>query len=145
MDSQILDSHKSTKDQHVWTGESSGYQDTVGGTPEIFLTEDEVATRLKKDVVSIEHLRIEKKLLSILVNQQYFYPDWQFEQDDILPGISRVLAELTHNEHPDVSKWIFMTTGDIRLNGKTPIECLRLGQIEPVVKAASCYGMQIAA
>jgi hypothetical protein len=33
-----------------------------------------------------------------------------------------------------------MKTGDLRLNDRTPLECLAIGDIDAVVNAAACYG-----
>jgi hypothetical protein len=40
---------------------------------------------------------------------------------------------------------LFLLTGDIRLEGATPLEKLQKGEIEPVVLAAKCYGSHSAA
>jgi hypothetical protein len=40
---------------------------------------------------------------------------------------------------------MFFKTGDIRLDGATPLERLKAKEIERVVWVASCYGKQIAA
>jgi len=43
------------------------------------------------------------------------------------------------------TQMLFLLTGDIRLEGATPLEKLQKGEIEPVVLAAKCYGSHSAA
>ena len=66
-----------------------------------------------------------------------------FSDEGILPGWESVLAALT-----EISPWgklQFMLSGDLRLEGKTPLECLQIGETEKVVAAAKAYGQQVAA
>jgi hypothetical protein len=39
---------------------------------------------------------------------------------------------------------MFFKTGDLRLDGKTPLECLQVGEIDNVILAAQCYGKHTA-
>jgi hypothetical protein len=86
----------------------------------------------------------EKGLITLFGYGQYFFPDWQFQDRRLLPGLAQVIAELQHNDLDAVGQIIFMTTGDIRLSGRKPLDCLRKGGIDAVLHAATCYGQQIA-
>jgi hypothetical protein len=94
---------------------------------------------------AVEARRQTGKLLAYAIEgPRYRYPRWQFDaqEDHVLPGLDRVLAALA-----DLSPWSkgrFMTTGDIRLNGETPLDCLKAGEVEAVVRAAQAYGEQYA-
>jgi hypothetical protein len=86
----------------------------------------------------------EKGIITLFGHGQYFFPDWQFQDRGLLPGLAQVIAELQHNDLDAVGQIIFMTTGDIRLSGRKPLDCLRKGGIDAVLHAAACYGQQIA-
>jgi hypothetical protein len=55
-----------------------------------------------------------------------------------LTGLDRVLAALA--KFDAWTQLMFMKTGDLRLNDRTPLECLVAGDIDAVVNAAACYG-----
>jgi len=71
-------------------------------------------------------------------HRSYIYPLWQIHKGKILPGLPQVLAELSGIS--DWGKAIFLTTGDLRLNNATPIDCLRQGKVKEVIAAAQLYG-----
>ncbi len=73
----------------------------------------------------------------------YLYPKWQFGKGKLIPGLDRVLAAL--EEWGPWTKFMFLQTGDIRLEENTPLESLKAGKIEQVVNAAQCYGKHGAA
>ena len=103
------------------------------------LTEEDVATLLKISNQEIARLRSECKILAISQDKQiYLYPHWQFKDGDILIGFDRVLAALANFD--PLMQLMFLKTGDLRLNGNTPLECLISGDIDAVVNAATCYG-----
>ena len=93
---------------------------------------------------AVDKRRNHNKLLGLSLGKRgYRYPAWQFDNEDVLPGWESVLAALT-----EISSWgklQFMLSGDIRLENKTPLECLQAGEIAKVVTAAKAYGQQIAA
>jgi hypothetical protein len=123
-----------------------GYKDKLNllfedGFP---LKASNVAELLHCDIQEVENLRIKDQLLGVMVGQQeYFYPRFQLEGSKILKGLEEVLKMLK-----DYSSWtqlMFLKTGDIRLDGKTPLEVLQKGDIEKVVATAKCYGVHGAA
>jgi hypothetical protein len=103
-----------------------------------------VAKQLHCDIQEVEQLRIKNQLLGVSVGQQeYLYPRFQFEGSKVLQGLKDVLETLK-----GFSSWtqlMFLKTGDIRLDGKTPLEVLQEGDIHKVVAAAKCYGAHSAA
>lgn len=108
------------------------------------LTSEGVASLLHLSRQAIDKRRKKGQLLAVSLGRRgYLYPIWQFREDKVLPGIERVLAELETSD--PWSQLMFLKTGDIRLDGATPLECLQAGEIDRVVWAASCYGKAIAA
>lgn len=103
-----------------------------------------VAKQLHCDIQEVEQLRIKNQLLGVSVGQkEYLYPCFQFEGSKALQGLKDVLETLK-----GFSSWtqlMFLKTGDIRLDGKTPLEVLQEGDIHKVVAAAKCYGAHSAA
>src|SRR2546421_1347976 len=84
------------------------------------------------------------KLLAIADGQtRYAYPVWQVRDGETLPGLEAVLGELTNMSALD--KAHFMTSPDARLEGQTPLDVLRSGDIARVRAAAHAYGTQGAA
>ena len=108
------------------------------------LNSQEVADLLGMTRQAVDKRRNSNKLLGLSLGKRgYRYPAWQFSSGGILPGWELVLAALA-----EISSWgklQFMLSGDIRLEGKTPLECLQIGKIEKVVAAAKAYGQQVAA
>ena len=108
------------------------------------LNSQEVADLLGMTRQAVDKRRNSNKLLGLSLGKRgYRYPAWQVERGGILPGWELVLAALA-----EISSWgklQFMLSGDIRLEGKTPLECLQIGEIEKVVAAAKAYGQQVAA
>lgn len=92
---------------------------------------------------AVDKRRDRNKLLGLsLAKRGYLYPAWQFENGNVLPGFELVLEALA-----EISPWgklEFMLTGDLKLEGKTPLECLKAGQIDKVIEAAKTYGQQVA-
>lgn len=110
-----------------------------GGT----LSIREACYKLNCEPQYLAQMRENGHLIGIEVDDQYVYPAWQFVDGKILPGLDQVLSELKQDGIWTVM--IFMLTGDLRLDGKTPLEMLRQGEIEQVIWAASCYGEHSAA
>lgn len=105
------------------------------------LTSSEVAAVLGISRQAVDNRRKNKSLLGLsLGSRGYRYPAWQFSNGSVLRGWSEVLSNMEHLD--DWSKLIFMLTGDIRLDNKIPLECLRNAQINEVVLAARAYGLQ---
>ena len=105
------------------------------------LTSSEVAAILGISRQAVDNRRKNNNLLGLsLGNRGYRYPAWQFSNGSVLTGWSEVLSNMEHLD--DWSKLIFMLTGDIRLDNKTPLECLKNAQISEVILAARAYGLQ---
>jgi hypothetical protein len=72
------------------------------------------------------------------IGDGYVYPAFQIGRNGLLRGIREVLDAFTVDD-----PWMrvnFMLTGDARLGGRRPINLLRAGKIDDVVKAALAYG-----
>lgn len=108
------------------------------------LNSQEVADLLGMTRQAVDKRRNNNKLLGLSLGKRgYRYPAWQFSSGGILPGWELVLAALI-----EISPWgklQFMLSGDVRLEGKTPLECLQIGETEKVVAVAKAYGQQVAA
>jgi len=100
---------------------------------------EEVAKILRMTRQGVDKRRRQGQLLGLSVGRRgYRYPAWQFQSGEVLQGLPDVLAAFT-----DLDAWtiaVFLTTGDVRLSGKTPLEVLQLGQVDAVVQAAAAYG-----
>jgi len=93
--------------------------------------------------LELETMGRNHQILGVSVNGELVYPAWQFVEGRILSGLDKVLTALQND-----GAWtqvIFLLTGDIRLDGATPLEKLKEGAIEQVVRAAKCYGIHGAA
>ncbi|MDJ0729851.1 MAG: hypothetical protein QNJ33_07645 [Crocosphaera sp.] len=110
-----------------------------GGT----LSSNDVCQKLNCSPQDLDQMRDNNHILGIEIDDEYVYPAWQFVDGKIISGFDKVLYELKRDGVWTVM--IFMLTGDVRLDGKTPLEMLRQGEIDQVVWAASCYGEHSAA
>jgi hypothetical protein len=103
------------------------------------LKSEEVAQLLGISRQAVDKRRSKGQLLAVSLGKRgYFYPLWQFQAGEILPGLNLVLSALTNFDA--WTQLMFMKTGDIRLNDRTPLECLIAGDVDGVVAAARCYG-----
>lgn len=108
------------------------------------LTSEEVAALLRMTRQAVDKRRLKGQLLGVSLGKRgYLYPCWQFQSGQVLPGLERVLAALKDND--PWTKLMFMKTGDVRLDGATPLERLQAGDIEAVEQAAESYGTHRAA
>lgn len=100
---------------------------------------NEAASLLGVTRQSVDNRRRANQLIGLSLGRRgYVYPLWQFTQDGTLTGLTDVLAALQR-----FSPWMqaqFMTTGDARLGGVTPIHALQGGRIQDVLKAAEAFG-----
>lgn len=110
-----------------------------GGT----LSSREACETLNCSYKDLVEMRKNGHIIGIEVDGKYVYPAWQFVDGEILSGLGKVLSELENDGIWTIM--IFMLTGDRRLDGKTPLEMLRQGEVDQVVWAASCYGKHSAA
>lgn len=102
-------------------------------------TAAEVATLLNISIEQVETRRKAGSLLAVLLGgRDHFYPSWQFRDGRLIPGLEEALEDL-RNHDPWAKLWFFLS-GDFRLEGATPLEELRRGNVEKVRAAASAYG-----
>lgn len=67
----------------------------------------------------------------------WVYPVWQFQDGQVLPGLGRVLRILGEG---DVSAWTiagWLRSPEVELGGRTPLACLRVGDVDLVLTVAS--------
>jgi hypothetical protein len=80
----------------------------------------------------VEHLRQTGRLLAVPCNHGFAYPSWQFEGRGMLSGFPTVLGTLRDRE-PSSQLAFFITPHD-GLAGRTPLEALRSGDLEAVLR-----------
>ena len=88
---------------------------------------------------AVDKRRKANKLIGLAIGRHcYVYPAWQFSRTGTLPGLKDVLHAL--RRHDAWSQVIFMLSPNDRLDGATPLDVLRRGQVEEVERAASLSG-----
>jgi biotin operon repressor len=114
--------------------------DAEGGT----LSAAEIAKALGVTRQAIDKRRKAGQLLALEVGKRgYLYPAWQLAEPGLLPGLAQVLSSL-----PADSPWAtarFFLSGNDRLRGRRPLDVLRKGDVDVVVRAAAAFGEQGAA
>jgi hypothetical protein len=106
------------------------------------LTVAEVAKRLGISRQAVDKRRRARKLLALETSRGFLYPAWQFGDEGVLHGLDRVLAALEAAPWTQAS---WFPSGDSRLGDARPLEALRRGQLQQVLRAAAAYGEQGAA
>jgi len=106
------------------------------------LTVAEVAKRLGISKQGVDKRRRGHKLLALETSRGFLYPAWQFTDDGVLPGIEHVLAALEAAPWTQAS-WFL--SGETRLADARPLDALRRGELQQVLRAAVGYGEQGAA
>jgi hypothetical protein len=105
------------------------------------LSSGKVAELLKLSRQAVDKRRAANQLLALTQGRRgYSYPSFQFEDGTTLDGLEEVLRNLSA-----LDPWMqlrFFTSSHERLGNKTPIEALRSGRANDVVRAASAYGEQ---
>jgi hypothetical protein len=87
----------------------------------------------------VEEYRKNYQILGISSdNSKYLYPRFQFKDHQVLSGLALVLQALKHFD-PSI-QLMFLKTGDMRLDGETPLSYLQVGRIDEVLRAAESYG-----
>lgn len=108
----------------------------AGGT----LQAGEVATLLRVSRQAVGKRRKAGTLLGLLVGRRGFeYPACQFVDGAVVDGLAEVLSAFAE----DVDPWMrlaFLVTGNHALGGEQPLDMLRRGEVEAVVRAARIYG-----
>lgn len=105
------------------------------------LTSEEVAELLGVSRQAVDKRRSANQLFALTQGRRgYQYPGFQFEDGKALPGLDKVLANLE-----SLDPWMqlrFFTSPSERLSHHSPLELLRKGRVDEVVKTASGYGEQ---
>lgn len=105
------------------------------------ISSGKVAELLDLSRQAVDKRRAANQLLALTQGRRgYSYPSFQFEDGKTLDGLEEVLKTLRA-----VDPWMqlrFFTSPHERLGNKTPIEALRSGGVNDVVRAASGYGEQ---
>jgi hypothetical protein len=109
------------------------------------LVADAVARKLDISVEQVDERRQKHELIAAPSQEYgYLYPAFQFQPDgSVLKYLDKLLYSLR-----DFDPWmqlVFLQTGDIRLDGATPLEMLQQGEISQVLFAAHNYGTMQAA
>ena len=90
---------------------------------------------------AVDKRRSQNQLIGLTQGKRgYAYPAFQFEDGKTLDGLKEVLDALSG--HDPWMQSIFFDNGNDRLTGKTPLDALRQGKTEAVVRAAEAYGEQ---
>ncbi len=93
---------------------------------------------------AVDKRRSQNQLIGLIQGKRgYAYPAFQFEDGRTLDGLKEVLDALSG--HDPWMQSIFFANGNDRLNHRTPLDALRQGETEAVVRAAEAYGEQGAA
>jgi hypothetical protein len=103
------------------------------------LTISVFAKKLSRSEEEVEQLRQNGQLIGIPTEEYgYLYPAFHFQEDgSILIGLDKLLKSL---DCFDV--WMqlqFLQTGDLLLDGETPLDVLKQGRLEQVLFAAANY------
>ena len=105
------------------------------------LSSEKVSELLNLSRQAVDKRRTANQLLALTQGRRgYSYPSFQFEDGKTLDGLDEVLRNLSA-----LDPWMqlrFFTSPHERLGNKTPIEALRSGRIDDVMRIASGYGEQ---
>jgi hypothetical protein len=103
----------------------------------------QVAELLGVSRQAVGQRRTAGKLLGIPGPGGYRYPLWQFTGAEVLPGLAKVLAALAGHDPWTVLR--FFLNGNLALpESQRPLDALRLGQLDAVLRAARLYDEQAA-
>ena len=106
-----------------------------GGT----LSAEQVAAHLGLSRQAVDKRRRAGRLIGLGVGRHgYAYPAWQLAPNGVLPGLADALSALS--VHDPWMRAAFFLSGDPRLDGATPLDALRRGNVDAVRRAASAYG-----
>jgi hypothetical protein len=112
-----------------------------------FHSSDKVAHKLSVAVEDVDKMREQQRLVAVLEDGEYLYPDWQFQEgteDGIVPRLQELLKVLEQEHNGSLGQIAFITQANYRLHGRTPLDCWLKGGVDEVLWAARCYGQQIA-
>ncbi len=105
---------------------------------------EEAAAFLSISRQAVDKRRRQGHLIGLTQGRRgYAYPAWQFEGGKTLANLERVLDAL--RDHDPWMQLTFFVNANDRLNGRSPLEMLRSGKLDPVLQAAASFGEQGAA
>ena len=108
----------------------------AGGT----LQPREVAALLRMSRQAVGKRRAAGTLLGVPAGRRgYEYPACQFEDGSVIEGLAEVLSAFDD----DVDPWMrlaFLVTASDALGGELPLDVLRRGEVDAVVRAARIHG-----
>ncbi len=102
------------------------------------LSGEQTATALGVSRQAVDKQRQRGRLLAVREGAAWRYPAWQLADGRVLPGLPEVLRVLRVQ-----SPWTvmaFVLSRNARLGSRRPLDLLRRGSAEPVVRAAEAYG-----
>jgi hypothetical protein len=103
------------------------------------LSADEVAEHLNITRQAVNKRRQQGALVGLDAGRHgYLYAAWQFVREGTIAGLESVLDAL--KPHDPWMQHIFMVSRNTRLNDRTPLEELRQGRLDDVLKAARALG-----
>jgi hypothetical protein len=94
----------------------------------------QVARRLGITPLMVEQLRRDNRLLAVPCDNGFAYPSWQFEGRGMLSGFPTVLSVL--RGHDPAAQLAFFVTPHESIQHRTPLDALRSGDLEAVVRVA---------
>lgn len=99
---------------------------------------EEIAKALGISRQAVDKQRRQGRLLAVRDGATWRYPAWQIANGDPLPSLTAVL-HILHEQSP----WTimaFLLSRNVRLGSRRPLDLLRKGRVEPILKAAEAYG-----
>jgi hypothetical protein len=119
-------------------GADDELRDVEGGG----LSDAEFAARLKiKSRETVRQYRAKHRIFGWRRNlRSYRYPAWQIHNNQLLPGLERVIAVLTKKGLHPLSMISYFLTPNSDLGDARPLDLLRKGQVEEVAADAERYG-----
>lgn len=101
---------------------------------------EDVAKLLHVSRQAVDRRRIQGKLLGLELGRRGFlYPAWQLGESGTLSGLERVLVSLRDKEVSPLAQVRFFLSGSSRLRGQRPLDRLREGDIDAVMRDAAAY------
>ncbi len=92
---------------------------------------------------AVDKRRQSQALLALRAGERFVYPAWQFVGGQALSGLKRVLRAFDI-EDPWMRLGFFLDPNE-RLDGRSPLDALRAGDVDAVCTAASTYAVHGAA
>ncbi len=104
----------------------------------------EMAALLRITRQAVDKRRKVGKLLSVAAGaRRWLYPAWQVHDGEVLPGLAKTMEALAPRSPWTRLGWFL--SGDARLGGARPLDALREGRVDEVLRAARAYGKHGAA